>query len=527
MSRFLCRTFFWSVLVAYLAGSAWWILHVPHRPDQLLRAIPGQASMISMHDALASRWDEVSGHAAVMGAVGLLGGDPETWAVTRSDPGLKTLVDVIGQEGLALAYVPFLSSDREGGWVFSSWIGGQSQRMRWSARYLDLPDLVYLGDVGGWPTWSWSGLAESKGPSLMLALVEGMLVGTLSSDPQAIEMVLDTYNGTFPSVLSRADLESVNSELLHGTKPDRLWYRKPAQPEPIYWRAALELAGANRLEGVVRGRVEKLPAPLKGPMHLEQLVGLWGQAPMAAAAMGTEDLRNWLMGQSDALMSAMLLDVLIKVEADAMALGLFGAEFSGRFKGMKVPSIMLALHLPTTADRESLSVVGGLLDRWNAVHRFGLVPVPEMIGNRPVWRIEGTAGGIYGDLAPPEQAALVVLENWLVISSHFKPLQALIEDGVGEEGETVTWAEGLEAISGEEGLGYLGFDLMRGTEAFRLAITAYTLKLMFEDAQGTRAQRKELNEAKAWLEFLSQMVHLHVFATAGEAEVKFDFHAGP
>jgi hypothetical protein len=213
-------------------------------------------------------------------------------------------------------------------------------------------------------------------------------------------------------------------------------------------------------------------------------------------------------------------------EADACALGLFGGDFSGRLKGIKVPTLMAALQL--TEGNSAAEFIQQLIDDWNARYKVGLVPVAVPVGTSTIWRIEGTSENMYSGLGPGEQIAVTQSGDWMVVSSNFKGLNALVLSRSNTIGESNPgWSERIRDAVADGAIGYFGFDLAKGTEMFRLAITAYSLKLLFEDASGTRALRQQLNEAKAWLEILSKLEHLDLYAAKADKYVKIDFSAGP
>ena len=49
---------FWLVLGAFAGSGAWWALTVPRDLALLDRAIPANATFVSVHEDIASRWDE-------------------------------------------------------------------------------------------------------------------------------------------------------------------------------------------------------------------------------------------------------------------------------------------------------------------------------------------------------------------------------------------------------------------------------------------------------------------------------------
>jgi hypothetical protein len=520
------RIAFWLLLAVYAGGSFWWLVTVPRNPDQLLRAIPGQAMIVSYHDQLAQRWNSIASHPAVMMLVGATGGDVESWLELQDDPGFLYVLNLAGRDQLALAYVPFLHGDGEGAWVFSSWIGGHSQRLRWSQSFFDIPGLESLGMIGSWPAWTWTMETDTGDQKLTLALVEGMLVGTTARDPQAIHYILEAYDGNFPSIGTRQDLANWNQQLLGSAFPDRGWYKvQNLRREPTYWFGECDLSATNQMRG---GVITAAPAPwstLPESFDLDGLIDFWGDKPIATAAVNSDVLANALSVAPD-FVTRLASDVVAQSGAEASVIGLFGGPYSGRLKVIAVPTLMVALQCAPGVEAEAL--IGKITDDWNARYRMGLVPVEHFIGANKVWRMEGTAGGLYGTLSSGEQIAVTTAGDWLVISSNFAALDAVIrakgpDAGSGE----LAWVDRMNEVAGKNGIGYLGFDLERGAEVMHMSIKAYAGKLAFEDFRGTREQRQRLNEARAWIDTLARLNRLQVFASQVNDQLKIDFQTAP
>jgi hypothetical protein len=520
------RALFWLILTGYAAGSAWWILSVPYNPEQLLRAIPGHAISVSRHDQLAGRWEEVADHPLVLSLIGMFGGKSEEWIELREDEGFKAIINLIGKDDLMLAYVPYMGMYQERTWIFSSWIGGQSQRLRWSHRFLHIPDLRRMEDIGGWPVWTWYSASEEGTFRVTVALVEGMMIGCTAQDPMAIETVIEAYNGLYPSVAMRTDLKPWNKRLFESDYPDRFWFKSIDWPNAERFFGQFNLKDATHVDGSLR-----FPNPFSLPSipssaSLDDLASLWRNYAVAACAVGSEAVMA-TTGQATNDVFINMINKIIQVsEADAVALALFGGDFSGRFKGMKVPTLMAALQL--SEGRTPSEFIQQLVDEWNARYQWGLVPVAVPSGTSTIWRIEGTSENIYSGMGPAEQISLTQAGEWMVISSNFKGLLSLMESSeVAGPSDIPDWAERMGDAAADGAIGYLGFDLVRGAEMFRLAITAYSLKLLIDDASGSREFRQRLNEAKAWLEILAKLDHLHLYAGTLDDDLKIDFSAGP
>lgn len=528
MSRHLQRFVFWLLIAGYVAGSAWWIWNVPYAPEKLLRAIPGHAVSVSMHDNLAGRWNEIAEHPITLSLVGVFGGDAEEWKELRDDPGFQYLLNLLGRKELSVAYVPYPGYQAEPMFVFASWIGGKSHRLRWTLPFFDLPGLSYVGEIGGWPVWVYRWSDQGSVRQISMALVEGMVIGCNSVNLAAIDNIIASYNGEYPSIASRKDLDHWNQSLLNSSRHDRFWYKEPTSRKNKElngpWLVEFDLANPARVKGSAR-----MPAPdgfgeESEPFAVQDLARLWQSHPIAACALSAEGIRESGFSTNRVPMS-LALDLVNNGNGKALALGLFGGDFSGRYKGIKIPTLMAAVQLPEQTD--TVAFIQQTVDRWNARYRWGLVAVAQGTGSSTVYRLEGTTDSVYSGFIPQEQVAMTQAGQWLVISSNLKGLEALVAHMEQSGSDSVPWAEQIDQAVAGGAMGYLGMDLARGAETFRLAISAYSLKLLFEDATGSTRTRQTLNEAKAWLDLLAQMDHLHVYGTKEGPYLTIDFDAGP
>jgi len=424
MKRTVNRIVFWLLLAIFAAGSIWWTLAIPHNPEQLMRAIPGHAVSVTMHDKLAIRWNDISAHPLAAPLVGIFGGDPEEIPELKTDAGFQYILQLVGRQELVLAYVPYMGPFQENAWVFASWIGGKSQRLRWSYPFLKLKDLRRLNDVGGWPVWTYVWSTSNDTHRLTFSLVEGMMIGTMARDPRAIEVMIESYNGSFPSIASRKDLNAWKQELLRSGYADRILYKQQGWPESRMWFVEANLAHTSRLSGVVRTTGQAPASPVAASFDLRQLAALWGNHPITASAMDVAAMKQFVREENQSVPAVIFRDVLRVTDARSVAAGLFGGEFSGRFKGIRIPTLMLGFQMAN--ENQVTEGMKALIDRWNADFQWGLVPVETKIGGRTVWRLEGTSENIYSALVPAEQAAVMTEGNWLIVSSNLKGMETLI-----------------------------------------------------------------------------------------------------
>lgn len=522
MKRAAARWLFWLLLLAYIGVSIWWTLIIPRDTDQLLRAIPGQAMAVTMHDRLADRWLEVSAHPVAASLASVFGVEPDAWEATRRDPGLAYILDLVGRDQLVMAYVPYLDYQREPSWVMASWVGGRSHRLRWMLPYLKIPGLERTGQMGGWPVWTYRWTTDGVAHQITLALVEGMILGCQARNPLAMEMIIEAYNGTFPSIRRRADLRDVNERLLRSRHPDRLWYKSmnprgnATLDDP--WMFELDLRSNTTVAGTARLTSPMGLDTIPPEVEIAELFDLWRAHPIAYSVLSA-DLFDTDVLDTNTVTGRLITDVVEAAGGEALAWGLFGGDFSGRYKGIKVPTIMAGVAMDEARDAGELA--RALADRWNARDRWGLVVVEEKAGEHAVYRFEGTSGSLYAGLSASEQVAMTRTGSWLVVSSNAKGLiELLSRPDAGGEALMATDPAGDQ-------WGYLGMDLVRGGETLRLALSAYSLKLLFEDAEGSRATRQQLNEAKAWLDVLARLQYLRLSGRRTAAFIEVDFQTGP
>ena len=507
MNMLLKRAAFWVLLVLFIAGSIWWTLHVPYQPRKLLRAIPGHAVVVSMHDQLAGRLDEVVEHPFASLLIAVSGGSPGDVKELLQDEGFRYIKNLVGERDLVMAYVPFLSSDAQGSWVFAGWIGGKSQRLRITAPFLTIKDLRRLDNVGGWPVWTYVWSVDGQPQRLTMALVEGMIIGVMARDPRAIELLIDACNGAFPSMDSRHDLLFWTQSLMDSPRQDRFLFKQTSWPESRYWLTEIDLSDSEKLQARVSTR-SRGGVDFKEGLDVAGPASFWGADAITFGALESSLVRNILPHPEGNAPSAMFQELLAQANAPAVALGLFGGETSGRFRGIRVPTIMAGYFAGTQTDVKQDLL--RLLDRWNARYRWGLVLAENRVNGRIVWRIESTADTAYAAIDPTEQIAFTVDDGWVYISSNYKGLESLLASrAMARNAADQGFADVMQDQAGR-GVGYFGMDMARGNDTLRLAISAYSLKLLFEDAQGSRETRQKLNEAKAWLDMLARFGSIHM-----------------
>lgn len=142
----------------------------------------------------------------------------------------------------------------------------------------------------------------------------------------------------------------------------------------------------------------------------------------------------------------------------------------------------------------------------------GLVMTETRMGDWPVYVIEGTGDSAYSRLRFRERAAFAVIDGWFIGSTHSFPLMQLI--GRYDRPEALFDADQggwQRSVRQGQSVAYGYTDIRGGARTLRLALSAYSVKLLFDDPQSSRETRQRINEARAWIDTLEPMGAAHAW----------------
>jgi hypothetical protein len=514
------RATFGILLAAFAVLSAWWAVETPRAPDVLLRAVPASATMVSVHEGLAGRWAYLSANPLGASLFGAMGFEPEELAAAGSDPAARRWLDLLGSDRVVFAYVPTMGPDGRGAWVFASWLGGRSQRLRWMLQWGRVPGFRRAGVVHGWPVWAFRG-ARASDPDLVVALAEGVLVGCLSPRPQDAERVLNCLDGLLPSLAQRPGAAG----LLGAPDPDRGWFDFLPSGSPFGRPVRLGFAVSRIETSGIAGRIDLPEGWLAADDRASRAAGsrpekVLGNRALAGISVGVAEARAWLASWTNTVPGWTAHRLLEGREGD-LCLRVYGGAYSGRFRGIKLPTLVAAVEAPDAA--AAVRDVAVRLDELNARHRWGLVPRALPAGFREVYAIEGTSTNLYAGLDVVEAVSFTAADGWLLVASNLAGFTNLLADAASGVG-AATPADGSAAGAGDGPAGWIS--LGEGGKALRLAITAWSLKLMMTDPDGSRALRDRLSEVKAWIDTMAPLERVGFGLRRGARGMELHFEAG-
>lgn len=514
---------FWVLLFAGIVGTIWWALYVPRDMQALLRVVPAQATWLTTHDNLAGRWKDIAANPLLASVAGALEMEPEEWQEQATAKDTKSFLHLLARDEIVLAYVPEMRSTGAPAWVFSAWLGGRSQRLRWTLYSLNDPSLRQAASRNGWGVWVWTPKGMKDGSRITLSLVEGMLIGCISTDTLAIEDVLACYDRQLPSLAE--DAGATTSLTIDSA--DRGWFRMPGQNRwgPRYYYSLKFLPGGALAGTVYAPGAPSIAAPILPANSLNDFSEIMRDIPSVALVADRSLVRTWIAESFNTPIGREVAGLLHGEDAGAVALSLVGDPYSGRFMAVRLPTLLAAFSAADPA--QVAKNISGAFDRLNALYPWGLVPQPVLVGTQRVYAVEATGESTYSKMDAKERLAYAPLRESVLFSSNLEGLTGLLRDAQhAPVAGTGRFAEGVQRMRSGHALGYLWIDLERSAKLLRLAVTAWSLKLMIEDPVGSQPTRQKLNEAKAWIDSLAPQKTLQLWVRPRQDLLEYEFRLG-
>ncbi|MDD4342720.1 MAG: hypothetical protein PHO14_10895, partial [Kiritimatiellae bacterium] len=189
-----------AVLAGAIVMGVWWLGVIPYKPQAIYRPVPASATLVGRHLVLPSRWSDVAANPLALALMRTAGVDPErAQALTADDESREWFNKLAGREGV-LAYLPG-RFNAPSAWMAVSYLGGQSQQLRWQLSLFNVPGFTRVTHFPGRSVWRVATPDVDPRQSLVIAFGEGVLMACLSENPYAIAEVLGAYDGTVQRLL--------------------------------------------------------------------------------------------------------------------------------------------------------------------------------------------------------------------------------------------------------------------------------------------------------------------------------------
>ena len=406
------------VLVAFVVGCVVWMAWVPYSPDRLLAPIPAEATVVVGHEALAPRLSRLLESPALQSFLDEMGAADAFHA-----PELRRILGAAGEGDAVTAFVPSLPPYDEPALVFSLWLGGRSHWVRWAGDWAGLPDWDRVDVRRGRAYWKRS---IGGGVDVAVVLEEGLLFGCVSRRHEMARALWAVYDGALASwqtVAPRAERTWWRTD-----RPrDAGWMRWPVTAPygltDSLWRVIYDPVDGGRILLDSVGR----PAPRSEPPDPDALRGWLAELPArpdavlyASASNAARGLEGVGVGYAEDV-AAWAHDL----GARDVVVALFGDEFSGRIRGVRCPSVVVAVR--NGDESRAALATRRCLDRLNqrtgAAWMMESSRLPEF--GDLLLTIASTESAAYRRLAEGERFAVSVQGEWTLLGTNRSVLERL------------------------------------------------------------------------------------------------------
>jgi hypothetical protein len=502
-----------SLLAASVAAGVWWLGYIPYDPLAIYRPIPASATLVGRHLQLPARWSDLLANPLALALMRTAGVQTEAAAGWVGDEESRAWFEKLaGREG-TLAYLP----GRFGGgpaWMAVSYLGGESQKLRWQLSLFKLPGFTRMKQFPGRSVWRVDSPDLEPGQSLAIAFGEGVIMACLAESPLAIAEVLAAYDGSVRRLMEEESAFKRFAEEDGRTVLDRLWFRDESE------FAADDVPGVAVEIPVLRGDAISLMATMAGAeiipedrgsaVDLGPLARRLGDTPCLAALVRRDALLQvWPRPDLTSNARHVLRMILDVATAESIAVVAMDGEMGGRLTlgwmsmlgaGLRVSTLMVATPVPSEAF--AMEAIQRVLDASNARYRATFVLKPMTLPAATLHVLESAGGNEWVDKLPLlDRPAYTVLDGWLFASSNLGALQKLAQSEAQGMPNWAAQLDGSKAVS-------IWLSLERSRQEARNAIATLS---MVQRAQGflksgnSREILAQLNEAKAWLDASSNL----------------------
>lgn len=515
---------FWTVVLGAVVASLWWTLHIPRRPAAIFDAIPVQASFVTAHRNLAARWDEVFANSLVGGLFASANLKTEELREMREGPQFRDWLYRLASDDIVFALVPGLANGDDG-WVFASWLGGRSQRLRVALQLSNIPGIRFVGVRRGWPVWEVKSRMFKGGETLSFSLVEGMLVGSYGASSHAIDTVLSCVDGRYPS-LGRLAPEA----LPPADQLDRGWFRIPdpraglTQAPRIHFSFS-ELT-SNRLAGTVRAPIPWLahtpPLQDRVPASPARILNDLPQAVLVTPAGAS---CNGLLKAFPGLVTVVAADLIDGQTVGPLYTALVLGDYGGELFGMKWPTFVVAAASTNANHLEDR--IRSRLDHLNSLKPWALgLDVCEAASQR-ISYVSSASNTLYTESRPEDRVAFTGGDGWVLAASNVGGLTNLLRDAVIRENRPARLRTVAEAAAKEGASAWFWCNLPEAGRSLRMGLGAWSLQVnSMRDAQARRT-KNSLAIARRWIHCMEPLGQLQVWAKPVDAGTEFGFSTTP
>lgn len=507
MSRARRRTF-WSLLALAVIAFVTWLLYVPRDPERVFEAIPASATFVSAHQGLGAEWPSLARSPLITNLLAAAGVKSEDLAKLATDAETQDWLRRLATRETVLAYVPSLGLQDRSAWVFATWIGSRSLTLRMQLALSRTAEFRPIPIEHGGTVYITRTRFAQPGQRLSLALLEGVLVGCISSDPIGARWLVETSERYpwKPSLRTSGQLARARALLARPAPAHWGWMATPGAELLAYTldvsserRMRLTLASATALPdtGNPISPVQLAPAArfLGDSPDACVVLPLAAAVPLAVPSdtpLWSEIARN-LLDTNGVSAGALAVGGVLDSEHASRIRGPLGPLLGPLVKGLKVPTVVLGWE--TGSEDEARNRLTRALDQINARYGLALTLRDVADGTNTLMRVDDTRGSVYAKFEPDERIAAVWLDGWLFLCSN----AGILKRRLAAPGGTAAW---IAAATRAPAAGALWVDLKAAAGTVKDAVGATALIAMLSGDGDRKALRQTLEGWRTAAEML-------------------------
>lgn len=502
------RISFWLILSAALIAAAWWIFHVPYRPDRIFSALPADVTAVSVQNNLASQWDTLVRNQLIRDCLTAGGIRESNLNAIATHTVIRQWAAKLASDQSAIAFAPSLGARHKPALVFASWIGSRSRILRWQTGWIKSRDLVPVElDGGRLMVYRVRTDLDKSDIHLSLALSEGLILGCLSSDPLGVR-----------SLLENAEEQPGRLSLAKTGKPAQA-LRLIQKDSPQYgWVELNNTLVAFRMELEDHRLVVQMTGTYSLP-EVKSLISLHGLDPIRRLAANQSDVLaimplNWLHAiippepasawaqtvreftePGNAAQDAAAFIAILDSKHNGRLRGPLGGALRAFIKGVKTPTLLVGLQVGTREEADTR--MRRLIDQLNRRYALALVSKEEPELNGLV-TIQQPGKSFYGSFETGERIASTTVEGWLILASNAAVLKQILETPDTQQPQIP-----VPDPSGPAALAHIQLDSL--SQTVRNVAGVLKLAALFTGSPEMAAARGTLDQAGTWADVLQKL----------------------
>lgn len=530
----LRRLLFWSILSASLLTGGWWVLHTPYRPDSVLTAIPAEATFVSIHDNLAAGLPALMENHLLRSTLISAGVKETDIDDLTSNKSTREWLTRLAGDRTVIAYVPSLGYQQKPAWVFASWIGNQSQKLRWKLFWFRPKTIRQSATEYGRIVYNVKLRLPTPRQRLSVSLTEGVLVGCVSEDPTAARYLVQNFDRQYrrQSIISDGTFSAATKMI--PSSPHWGWI-KMRHDRPLI---AYTVNTQNKSKVEVSMATQGILPPADNLTTNETITPLLqtlGNSPDGAIFIpiawirtlmpNTQTIPLWAdslqpLWETNRAPSLAFVGILDRAHSGRIR-GPLGASLTPFIKGLRVPTLILGLQIANKD--EASQKIGRILEQLNSRYNLGLNSKAIQTPDGTVNLIEETRKNLYRKFEPDERVAWTYKQGWMLIASNAGILKRLmaVSPQTTPDCSYAPWTTANQPVEAS-----LWIDASATSRLFKDAISVVTIALMASNSESTKETRQKLEVARQWLEKTQNISDISIFSRSSNSVVRLDLSLG-